>query len=51
MSFDHIELRFYLNGQEMISVHGIKGTVYPVFYGKGNNVSSIYTRDGSVVVL
>ncbi|KOC69876.1 SPRY domain-containing protein 7 [Habropoda laboriosa] len=33
VSYDHIELNFYLNGKSMDSpVMGIKGTVYPVLY-------------------
>ncbi|CAK9807239.1 SPRY domain-containing protein 7 [Anthophora quadrimaculata] len=33
ISYDHIELNFYLNGKSMDSpVMGIKGTVYPVLY-------------------
>lgn len=34
MSYDHIELNFYLNGKPIGGpVMGIKGTVYPVLYG------------------
>lgn len=33
ISYDHIELNFYLNGKSMDApVMGIKGTVYPVLY-------------------
>jgi len=32
-TYDHVELNFYLNGQNLNSpVYGIKGTVFPVFY-------------------
>jgi hypothetical protein len=34
-SYDHVELNFFLNGSNLNSpVLGIKGTVYPVFYGQ-----------------
>ncbi|XP_070539005.1 SPRY domain-containing protein 7-like [Ptychodera flava] len=33
MTYDHIELQLYLNGQSLqCPISGIKGTVYPVFY-------------------
>ncbi|KAK6962889.1 SPRY domain-containing protein 7 [Biomphalaria glabrata] len=33
LTYDHIELNFFLNGSPMSSpFNGIKGTVYPVFY-------------------
>lgn len=35
ISYDHIELNFYLNGKSLEApVMGIKGTTYPVLYGK-----------------
>lgn len=35
ISYDHVELRFFLNGKSLdCSITGIRGTVYPVFYGK-----------------
>ena len=34
-SYDHVELNFFLNGKSLdCPVTGIRGTVYPVFYGK-----------------
>ena len=34
-SYDHVELNIFLNGQNLDTpVLGIKGTVFPVFYGK-----------------
>ena len=34
MTYDHVELNFYLNGESLnCPVYGIKGTVFPVFYG------------------
>lgn len=34
VSYDHIELNFYLNGKSLEApVTGIKGTTYPVLYG------------------
>jgi len=33
MTYDHVELNFYLNGESLnCPVYGIKGTVFPVFY-------------------
>lgn len=35
VSYDHVELNFFLNGQSLqCPILGIKGTVFPVFYGK-----------------
>lgn len=35
VTYDHELLNFYLNGDDMeTSITGIRGTVYPVFYGK-----------------
>ena len=35
VSYDHVELNFYLNGVSTNTpVTGFKGTVYPVLYGK-----------------
>lgn len=35
ISYDHIQLKFYLNGTEMeFPVTNVKGTVYPALYGK-----------------
>lgn len=35
VSYDHIQLKFYLNGQEIEStVTNVRGTVYPALYGK-----------------
>ena len=35
LSYDHVELNIYLNGENLnCPIYGIKGTVYPVFYGK-----------------
>lgn len=35
VSFDHIQLKFYLNGSEIdCPISNIKGTIYPVLYGK-----------------
>lgn len=34
LTYDHVELNFRLNGKPVnTTVNGIKGTVYPVFYG------------------
>lgn len=34
ISFDHIQLKFYVNGTEIDhSIMNIKGTVYPALYG------------------
>ena len=36
MSYDHVELNFFLNGKSLRSpITGIRGSVYPVFYGEG----------------
>lgn len=42
VSFDHIQLKFYVNGTEIEqSVTNVKGTVYPALYGKKfDNISS-----------
>lgn len=38
LTYDHIELNFFHNGSPMNApFSGIKGTVYPVFYGKMMN--------------
>ena len=38
LAYDHVELNFYLNGKPLsCPMMGIKGTVYPVFYGKDFN--------------
>lgn len=35
ISYDHIQLKFYVNGEEVeYAVTNVKGTVYPVLYGK-----------------
>ena len=35
VSYDHVELNFFLNGKSMqCPVMGIRGMVYPVFYGR-----------------
>lgn len=35
VAYDHIELNFFLNGQNMeIPIRNIRGTVYPALYGK-----------------
>lgn len=35
VSYDHIQLKFYLNGKELdYSVTNVKGTVYPALHGK-----------------
>ena len=35
VSYDHVELNFFLNGKSLeCPVTGIRGTVYPVFYGE-----------------
>lgn len=35
VSYDHIQLKFCLNGEEMdFPVTNVRGTVYPVLYGK-----------------
>lgn len=37
VSYDHIQLKFYLNGEEVeYAVTNVKGTVYPALYGKYN---------------
>ena len=34
-TYDHVELNVYLNGENLnCPLYGIKGTVYPCFYGK-----------------
>ena len=34
-SYDHVELNFYLNGKSLNqAVRGIKGSIFPAFYGK-----------------
>lgn len=39
VSFDHIQLKFYVNGTEIDhSVTNVKGTVYPALYGKKFNI-------------
>ena len=36
ISYDHVELNYFLNGKSLqCPVTGIRGTVYPVFYGEG----------------
>lgn len=35
VSYDHIQLKFYLNGKELeCPVTNVKGTVFPALYGK-----------------
>lgn len=35
VSYDHIQLRFYLNGKEIdFAITNVKGTVFPALYGK-----------------
>ena len=35
LAYDHVELNFYLNGKPLgCPMMGIKGTIYPIFYGK-----------------
>lgn len=35
LTYDHVELNIYLNGKNMhCPASGIRGTVYPVVYGK-----------------
>lgn len=35
ITYDHVELNLYLNGKNMhCPASGIRGTVYPVVYGK-----------------
>lgn len=35
VSYDHIQLKFYLNGQDLdFAITNVKGTVHPVLYGK-----------------
>lgn len=35
VSYDHVELNFFLNGKSLqCPITGIRGTVYPVFYGE-----------------
>jgi hypothetical protein len=39
VSYDHVELNFFLNGKSMqCPVMGIRGMVYPVFYGMSVNL-------------
>lgn len=34
VSYDHIQLKFYVNGEEIeYAVTNVKGTVYPALYG------------------
>ena len=35
VSYDHVELNFFLNGKSLqCPMMGIRGTIYPVFYGE-----------------
>lgn len=35
ISYDHVELNFFLNGKSLdCPVHSIRGSVYPTFYGE-----------------
>lgn len=35
ISYDHIQLKFYVNGEEIdFPVSNVRGTLYPVLYGK-----------------
>ena len=35
LTYDHVELNFFLNGKPLgCPMMGIKGTIYPIFYGK-----------------
>ena len=35
VSYDHVELNFFLNGKSLdCPVHSIRGSVYPTFYGE-----------------
>lgn len=39
VSYDHIELNFYLNGKFLdVPVTGVKGTVYPILFGKFRSI-------------
>lgn len=43
ISFDHIQLKFYINGVEVDhSLSNIKGTVYPALYGKFSNLYKMF---------
>ena len=42
ITYDHVELNVYLNGKNMHRpASGIRGTVYPVVYGKLSSYSSV----------
>ena len=42
-SYDHVELNIFCNGKNLDTpVLGIKGTVFPVFYGRGSCKNDIY---------
>lgn len=43
VSYDHVELNFFLNGKNMeIPVSNIKGTVFPALYGKFHQILKVY---------
>lgn len=43
VSYDHIQLKFYVNGKELDqSVTNVKGTVYPAIYGKLNKLHFLF---------
>lgn len=45
VTYDHVELNLYLNGKNMhCPASGIRGTVYPVVYGKSLTSSLKYLR-------
>lgn len=38
ISYDHVEVNFFLNGKSLdCPILGVRGTVYPVFYGNNQN--------------
>lgn len=46
LSYDHVELNFYLNGKPMnCPILGIKGTVYPIFYVDEGAVLDVQFKD------
>uniref|UniRef100_A0A672K5F3 SPRY domain-containing protein 7 n=1 Tax=Sinocyclocheilus grahami TaxID=75366 RepID=A0A672K5F3_SINGR len=46
VTYDHVELNLYLNGKNMnCPASGIRGTVYPVIYGKNFSVLFSFFND------
>ena len=50
VSYDHVEMNFFLNGKPLNTPFlGIKGTVFPIFYGVYNFHSGCSLQLGFII--